>query len=68
MTGIKSSLEQNETLFEKERVTCYPIKSNIGQTYIIPKYIKKDIEKRSNDFLYNGKKIKAPRHLVQLSI
>ena len=40
----------------------------IGQTYTIPKYIKKQIEKMIFDFLWEGKKIRPPRHLVQLPI
>ena len=40
----------------------------IGQIYTIPKYIKKEIEKRIYDFLREEKKIRPPRHLVQLPI
>ena len=39
----------------------------IGQIYTIPKYIKKEIEKRIYDFLWEGKRI-HPGHLVQLPI
>ena len=50
----------NQTLLSK--LWC------IGQTYTIPKYIKKQIEKMTFDFLWEGKKIRPPRHLVQLPI
>ena len=40
----------------------------IGQIYTVPKYIKREVEKRIYDFLWEGKKICPPRHLVQLSI
>ena len=40
----------------------------IGQIYAIPKYIKKQIEKMIYDFLWEGKKIRPPRHLFQLPI
>ena len=40
----------------------------IWQIYAIPKYIKKQIEKTIHDFLWEGKKIRPPRHLVQLPI
>ena len=40
----------------------------IGQIYTIPKYIKKEIEKRMYEFLWEGKKIHPPRHLLQLPI
>ena len=40
----------------------------ICQTYIIPKYIKKEIEKRIYEFLWEGKKIHPHRHLLQLPI
>ena len=40
----------------------------IGQIYTIPKYIKEEIEKRICNFLWEGKKIRPPRHLVQLPI
>ena len=36
----------------------------IGQIYTIPKYIKKEIEKRIYDFLWEGKKIRPHRHLI----
>ena len=35
-----------------------------SQIYIISKYIKKEIEKKTNHFLWNNKKIKVPRHFV----
>ena len=38
----------------------------IGHT--IPKYIRKQIEKMIHDFLWEGKKIRPPRHLVQFPI
>ena len=40
----------------------------MGQIYTIPKYIKKEIDKRMYDFLWDGKKIRPSRHLVQLPI
>ena len=40
----------------------------IGQIYAIPKYTKKQIEKMIHDFLWEGRKIRPPRHLVQLPI
>ena len=40
----------------------------IGQIYTIPKHIKKQIEKRIYDFLWEEKKIRPPRHLIQLPI
>ena len=40
----------------------------IGQIYTIPKYVKKQIEKRIYDFLWEEKKIRPPRHLIQLPI
>ena len=40
----------------------------IGQIYAVPKYIKKRIEKMIYDFLWERKKIRPPRHLVQLLI
>ena len=40
----------------------------IGQIYTIPKYIKKEIEERIYDFLWEGKKIRPSRHLAQLPI
>ena len=40
----------------------------IGQIYTIPKYIKKQIEKMMHDFLWEEKKIRPPRHLVQLLV
>ena len=39
----------------------------IGQTYTIPKYIKREIE-RIYVFLWNAKKIQPRRHLARLSI
>ena len=41
---------------------------NFNQIDIISKYIKKEIEKRTSDFLWSDKKIKVPGYLVQLSI
>ena len=40
----------------------------IGQIYTIPKNVKKQIEKRIYDFLREEKKIRPPRHLIQLPI
>ena len=40
----------------------------IGQIYTIPKNVKKQIEKRIYDFLLEEKKIRPPRHLIQLPI
>ena len=40
----------------------------IGQIYTIPKNVKKQIEKRIYDFLWEEKKIRPPRHLIQLPI
>ena len=40
----------------------------IGQICAIPKYIKMQIEKMIHDFLWEGRKIRPPRHLVQLPI
>ena len=40
----------------------------IGRIYTVPKYIKREIEKRIYDFLWEGKKICPPRRLVQLPI
>ena len=40
----------------------------IDQIYTIPKYLKKKIEKRIYDFLWNGKQIRPHRQLAQLSI
>ena len=40
----------------------------IGQIYTVQKYIKREIENRIYDFLWEGKKICPPRHLVQLPI
>ena len=39
----------------------------IGQTYTVPKYIKKKIE-NMYDFQWNGKKAQPLRHLAQLFI
>ena len=50
-----------DSLWEGKR----PLSTNFfvkTMLYIIPKYIKKEIEKRTNYFLYNDKKIKIPRH------
>ena len=41
---------------------------HICQIYIIPKYFKKEIEKRIYEFLWEGKKIHPHRHLLQLPI
>ena len=40
----------------------------IGQIYTIPENVKKQIEKRIYDFLWEEKKIRPPRHLIQLPI
>ena len=40
----------------------------IWQIYTIPKYIKKEIQKRIYNFLWDGKNIRPPRHLAQLPI
>ena len=40
----------------------------IDQIYIIPKYIKKEVEKWIYNFLWKDEKIRLLRHLVQLSI
>ena len=40
----------------------------IGQIHTVPRYIKKQIEKMIYNFLWEGKKIRPPRHLVQLPI
>ena len=50
----------NQTLLS--RLWC------IGKILTIQKYIKKEIEKRIFDFLWNRKKIEPPRLLAQLSI
>ena len=39
----------------------------IGQTYTIPKYIEREIE-RIYEFLWNGKKVQPLRHLARLSM
>ena len=40
----------------------------IDQIYTIPKYIKKDIEKRICNILWNRKKIQPPSHIAKLYI
>ena len=40
----------------------------MGQIYIIPKYIRKEIEKSNTISSGTTKKIRPPRHLAQLSI
>ena len=42
--------------------------SSIAQIYTIPKYIKKESEKRLYDILREAKKIHPRRHLIQLPI
>ena len=39
----------------------------IDQIYTTPKYVKKEIEKRISEFLWEGKKIHPHKHLFQLS-
>ena len=55
----------------KKLITNQILLSNlwyIGQIYAVPKCIKIQIEKMICDFSLEGKKIRPPRHLVQLPI
>ena len=72
--GFKqSNLEQGVTLFERKKIIVNQILLSklwhIRQIYnSILKYIKKETEKTIYNFLWNYKKMRPPKHLVQLSI
>ena len=56
----RKKITVNQILWSK---LCY-----VGQTYTIPKYIRKKIKKGIYNFLWSSKKIQFPRHLAHLTI
>ena len=62
----KKNMEQSGTLFERGNCKLNPLIESVVHRSNL--YYSKIYQKRIHDFLWNRKKIRPSRHLVQLSI